>query len=196
MKDNYLKIMLLALIAVVAIQGYYLYDMKRIEAETKPASISVAPPVLPDIKPFGSLLNNKKGDPFAQMERLQREMEDNFRNFDHFFQDGSSFEQFFSKRHRTPRFDMKEQRGKYTITIEIPGADNSSIDVKTENGRLSISAKISEEKEDNSTTYYRHERRTSSYKREIILPADADEKTLQSEHKNGLLIITIDKKKQ
>jgi len=195
MKDNYLTIAVLALIAVVAIQGYYLYDIKRMEAEKESVSpLAATAPALPDIKPFSGLLKNRNTDPFAEMERLQREMEQNFRNFDHFFQNDSSFNRFFSKRHRTPRFDMKEQKGKYIITVEIPGADKSSIDVKTEHGRLIISAKISEEKEDNSTTYYRHERRTSSYKRDIMLPDDANEETLQTEHKNGLLIITIDKK--
>lgn len=196
MKDNYFKIILLALIAVVAIQGYYLYDIKRNEAKIESVSpLAATPAALPDIKPFSGLFNSKKGDPFAEMERLQREMEENFRNFDHFFQNDPSFDQFFSKQHRTPRFDMKEQKGKYIITAEIPGAENSSIDVKTENGHLIINANIAEDKEDSSTTYYRHERRTSSYQRDILLPADANEETLQTEHKNGLLIITIDKKK-
>lgn len=193
MKDNYLKLVVLALVVVVAIQGYYLYDMNRTTKQKQASSEVAALFVLPKIKPFGGFFD-EKGDPFLEMEHLRREMEDSFRDFDNFFQTTPSFDQFSSRLHRTPRFDMKEQNGKYVITMEVPGANNSEIETKIENGYLLVSAKISEEKDDNTTTYYRHERRTSSYKRAVLLPSDTDERSLHSEYKDGLLIITLEKR--
>lgn len=193
MKDNYLKYVVLALVAVVAMQAYYLYDINR-SAEKKPIFAEVDSLfMMPDVKSFDGFFD-EKGDPFLEMERLRRQMENNFRNMDNFFQTTPSFKQFSSRLYRTPRFDMKEQNGKYVITMEVPGSNNREIDTKVENGHLFISANISEEKEDNSTTYYRHERRTSHYKRVIPLPNDTDEKSLQSDYKDGLLSITFDKK--
>ena len=193
MKDNYLKYVVLALVAVIAIQGYYLYDISRTTKE-KPIFPELGSLfMVPDVKPFDGFFD-KKDDPFLEMERLRREMENNFRNMENFFQTTPSLKQFSSRLYRTPLFDMKEQNGKYVITIEIPGSNNGEVSTKTENGHLLISANISEEKEDNSTTYYRHERRTSHYKRVISLPNDADEKSLQSDYKDGLLTITFDTK--
>ena len=180
MKGSYLEIVLLALVAVVAVQGYYLYDMNRTLKEEQ-------------VSPTFNGFFDANGDSFVEMESLRHKMERNFMDFENFFQTTPSFNQFSSRLYRMPRFDMKEQDGKYIITMEVPGIDKSAIDIKTENGRLVVSANVSEEKDNNTTTYYRHERRTSSYKRVIQLPADANKKSFNSEYKNGLLTITFEK---
>lgn len=194
MKDNYLKYVVLALVAIVAIQGYYLYDINCTTKEKKVFPKMDSLFIMPDVKPFNGVFD-EKNDPFVEMERLRQEMENSFRNLENFFQTSPTFDHFSSRLHRTPRFDMKEQNGKYIITMEVPGSDNSQIETRIENGRLTVSAKVSEEKDDNTTTYYRHERRTSSFKREIFLPNDADEQSLQTKYRDGLLIISFDKKK-
>lgn len=196
MRKNYLKIILLILLSVVVVQAYYLYALNDEKSAIKEGGLS------PDVKSLllePNLLSldrffNEKENPFIEIERLRREIESSFMNFDHFFQITPSLDSLSSKWHRVPRFDMKEQKGNYIITMEIPGADKSNIDIKTEKGRLMVSAKVSEEKDDNTTTYYRHERRTSSYRRDLLLPVDADEKSLKSEYNGGLLIITLTKK--
>ena len=180
MKDSYLKIVLLALVAVVAIQGYYLYDMNR---TVKDEQVSLS---------FNSFFD-ENGNAFVELERLRQNMETNFMDFENFFQTTPAFDHLSSKLYRTPRFDMKEQDSKYIITMEVPGLDKSDIDIKTDNGKIMVSTQVSQVKDNNTTTYYRHERRTSSYKRVIQLPADANEKSFNSEYKNGLLTITFEK---
>jgi len=88
---------------------------------------------------------------------------------------------------------MKEQNGKYFITIEVPGLDKHAINIKTENGQLIVSANVSKEKDNNTTTYYQRERRTSNYRHVTLLPTDANEESLHSEYKDGLLTITFEK---
>ena len=180
MKDAYLKIVLLALVAVVAIQGYYLYDMNRTLKDEQ-------------VSPTFNGFFDANGDSFVEMERLRQNMETNFMDFENFFQTAPAFNQLSSRLYRTPRFDMKEQDSKYIITMEVPGLDKSAIDIKTDNGQLMVNAQVSRVKDNNTTTYYRHERRTSSYKRVIQLPLDANEKSFNSEYKNGLLTITFEK---
>lgn len=97
--------------------------------------------------------------------------------------------------YRTPRFDMKEQSGKYIVCMEIPGSHKDAIETKIENYRLLVSAKISEDIDDSTTKYHYRERQINSYKHEVMLPKDADTQSLKIDYRDGLLIVTIDKKK-
>lgn len=193
MKEKYLKIALLGFVVIVLVQAYFLYGMNRTIEENKAAQEIAKSFVFPKIVPLRGISTGV--DFFKEMDRLRREMETSFMDFEDYIHSSPSFGEISSVLHRSPRFDMKETNGKYIITVEVPGSNKSNIKTKIENGQLIISAKLSEEKEDNSTTYYRHERHMSSYQRNIILPADIDEKSLQSEYKDGLLIIKLDKKK-
>lgn len=194
MKENYLKILLLALVVVVAIQGYYLYDLNRPAKQKPVVTLNGALPLVPTVPLFSGLFDEKE-DPFVEMERLRHEMENKFSDLENFFQTTPTFGQFSSRLYRTPRFDMKEVNGKYIITMEVPGVKPANINTKIENGRLLVSATVSESKDDNTTRYYRHERRTSSYRSDIALPAHIDERSLQSAYDNGLLTITIETKR-
>ena len=193
MKEDYLKIVLLLLIVAAAVQGYFLYDMNRTlhekQVSVKAEESSLHSDIVPPIDFF-----DRKEDPFVEMERLRRDMENKFMNFEDFFQAVPSLSQFYSKLYRTPSFDMKEQGGKYIITLEVPGLDKDAIHIKTEQGRLIVTADISKEADNNTTTYFQHERRTSSYRHVVLLPTDANEKSLHSEYKDGLLNITFEKK--
>ena len=192
MKGNYLEIVLLALVAVVAVQGYYLYDMNRTVKDEHVYPQVAETLLIPEVPSFSGFFN-AGGESFVEMESLRHKMERNFMDFENFFQTTPSFNKFSSRLYRMPRFDMKEQDGKYIVTMEIPGIDKNAIDIKTENGRLVVSANVSQEKDNNTTTYYRHERHSSSYKRAIQLPADTNKRSFNSEYKNGLLTITFEK---
>ncbi len=193
MKDNYFEILLLLLIAVVGIQGYYLYDINS-KLQDQQASREIGSSLLiPEIRSFNGLFDDSI-DPFMEMERLRQDMERSFIDFENLFQTTPSLNQFSSKLYRIPRLDIKEKDSQYIVIVEIPGIENKAIDIKTEDGRLIISANISEEKDNNTTSYYRHERRTSSFKRIIELAQNVDEKSLTSDYKDGLLTITFDQK--
>ena len=60
---------------------------------------------------------------------------------------------------------------------------------------LSISAASTREKREKGENYLRQERYVGSYMRMLSLPKDADADHLKSEYKNGVLTITIPKKK-
>ncbi len=97
--------------------------------------------------------------------------------------------------YRTPRFDMQEEQKKYIIYMEIPGSHDESIKTKIDHGMLLVSAEISKETADKTMKYLHRERHIRSYKHEVMLPTDADIHSLKNEYKNGLLIVTVDKKK-
>ena len=196
MKENYLKIVLLLLIVVIAIQGYYLYDINRpknVGSGLYVHSIHKTPVGVVGVEPM-DIFFDEDINPFIEMERLRQKMESNFRDIGDYFQSIPSFSKFISESYRVPRFDMKEKNGKYIIIMEIPGSLKDAIETKIENGRLLVNAKVSQDKDDNTTSYYRHERHISSYRHEVVLPADANADSLQKEYKDGLLTLTINKK--
>ena len=193
MKESYLKVVLLLLVVVVVIQGYFLYDLNDSLNEKRVSDKAKDELVLSSIVPFVSFFD-KNEDPLMEMKRLHREMEDRFMYIEKFFKTVPSLNKMHSKLYRTPSYDMKEQDGKYFITIEVPGLDKKAIKVKTENGHLLVSAHVSKQKDNNTTTYYQRERRTSSYKHAISLPSDVNETSLSSEYEDGLLTITFEKK--
>lgn len=188
MKENYLIIILFLLVVVVVIQGYFLYNMNNAFNKNQPFANERESNIVPFVDFF-----NRDEDPFTEMERMHREIEKRFMNIEDFFQTVPSLNELYSKFYRTPSFDMKEQDGKYIITIEVPGLEEAAIKIKTENGQLIVSASVSKEKDNNTTTYYQRERRTSNYRHVTLLPTDANEKSLHSDYKNGLLTITFDK---
>ena len=181
---------------MIAIEGYYLYDMNRSKNVKDDPSVYLSQkmPLVFDARESMDSFFEENQNPFIEMDRLRRKMESNFRDIDNYFQAIPSFNKFTLASYRVPSLDMKEQKGKYIITMEIPGSLSNAIETKIKNGRLSVNAKVSEEKDDNTTNYYRHERHASSYRHEVTLPTDADTDSMQKEYKNVLLTITFNKK--
>ena len=64
-----------------------------------------------------------------------------------------------------PAVDIVEKDKEYEITAELPGLDESNIDVKFDEGVLTIKGEKKEEKEEKKKDYYLSERRYG------ILPA-------------------------
>ena len=157
--------------AVIAVQGYYLYDLSRSEnvKNEVPVYVSQRAPLLFEAMDSMDDFFDENRNPFVEMGRLRRQMENSFRDIENYFQAIPSFNKYTLESYRIPRLDMKEQKGKYIITMEIPGSLSNAIKANIENGRLFVSAKIVEEKDDNNTNYHRHERHASSYSRSRVL---------------------------
>ncbi len=134
-------------------------------------------------------------DPFAAMLQLQREMDAAMARFHERMMRNADFGDFMSLHAMMPRVDLVDKGDRYVLSMEIPGADKQSIDIHTENGILTVTAKREEVREDKNDTYVRHERSVSSYARSVMLPADADAEHLKSDYKNGVLTVTVPKKK-
>ncbi len=150
---------------------------------------------------------NKTFDPFEDMHqirqhmiKMQEEMDKIFGNFhqkmrmDSRFGDFEPFKNSFFK--IEPAVDFKDKGDHYEIKANIPGADNQKIDVSAKDGMLKIEATTSkshEEKKDDK--FLKQERYMGSYLRELSLPKDADEGSIKNSYKDGVLTVTIKKKK-
>ena len=94
---------------------------------------------------------------------------------------------------KTPAVDVVNKEKAYEITAELPGMDESNIDVKFSDGMLTIKGEKKEEKEEKKKDYYLSERRYGSFQRAFAVPDGVDTDKIDAQFKNGVLMVTLPK---
>jgi HSP20 family protein len=97
---------------------------------------------------------------------------------------------------KAPAVDVVEQDKAYEITAELPGMDESNIDVKFADGVLTIKGEKKEEKEERKKDQYLSERRYGSFQRTFRVPDGVDADQIAASFKNGVLSVTLPKTAQ
>ena len=139
-------------------------------------------------------------DPFAELERAEERMRSLFDDFyDRFgvgtswLADGDSFligptGQF------APRVDFQDRGDRYEVHVDVPGADESEVEVRVENKMLIVRGSRSSTLEESEPgSYVRRERYSGRFERRLALPRDADASSLRTEYEEGVLRITLQK---
>ena len=93
-----------------------------------------------------------------------------------------------------PAVDIVEKDNAFEVTAELPGMDEKGIEVKLENGGLTIKGEKQEEKEEKRKGYHLQERRFGSFERHFSVPESVDAEKIEASFKKGLLIVTLPKK--
>ena len=132
----------------------------------------------------------------SMMTRLQSNLADLYkqfgaRNSPTVFDDPTSFA--FSD--WIPTVDIKENRKRFVITVDVPGVDPKDIEVKMENGCLSISAERKQQREESDDTHRLLECSYGAFERRIRLPDTADESKVSAKNLHGVLTVTINKRR-
>ena len=95
-----------------------------------------------------------------------------------------------------PKIDIAGSEKEYTIMADLPGVEEKDIEIELKGNDLILSAHTSKEEKTEEKGYYRMERSSGSCQRVLHLPADADKDAIKATHKNGVLTITLPRKKQ
>ena len=145
-----------------------------------------------------SLTLNNSYNPFEEMRQMQIEMDKIFARFHQRMVNEEMYKRFPATFPSSPAVDLEDKGDHYLLKADMPGAKKSEIDVSTKEGMLTIRAKSlrEEEKQDKEKGYIKHERFEGVYVRSMSLPEDADPGKLESDYKDGVLKITIPKKKK
>jgi HSP20 family protein len=94
------------------------------------------------------------------------------------------------------KIDVSEDDKAYTVHAEIPGVRKEDIQVEVEGGQVSIRAEVKQEKEEKKGGKVLHSERTyGMVSRSFSLPAEVDDKATEAKYKDGLLELTLPKKK-
>ena len=169
MKNRVLKTLLLATLPMVALQ-----------ADTNLTQT-----------PFGN-------DPiFQHFQKMQEEMNRVFEEFHNSAFRGMTINPSFSREFSfRPDTDLVDQGKQYELKMNLAGMDDKSIKIDVKDNYLSVQAKSDIKKEQKEGDKIIHqERHVGMVQRGMTLPKDADAINYKSEYKNGVLTITIPKKK-
>jgi HSP20 family protein len=124
-------------------------------------------------------------EPFRDIARLQDEMSRLFD--DRRFGAGESVGW-------TPACDIYEDEEGVALRFELAGVDPKDVDVRFENGVLTVKGERKLEREDTRDNYHRIERSYGTFTRSFSLPGTVDADKVKAETKNGVLTITLPKK--
>ncbi len=97
----------------------------------------------------------------------------------------------------SPSVDIEEEADRYLIKADLPGVDKENIDVKLENGVLSIRGeKTSETETGKGTKRHRTERFHGSFARSFSLPEAVRADQVEASYKDGVLSLIIPKEEE
>ncbi|MCB4744747.1 MAG: Hsp20/alpha crystallin family protein [Sulfurovum sp.] len=82
----------------------------------------------------------------------------------------------------------------YEMVTNIPKSKENYIDIRTQNGMMTISAKIVHEEKQQANGIARTSKSIQSFQQNIPLASDADEGKIESKFSNGRLVIIVPKK--
>ena len=94
----------------------------------------------------------------------------------------------------SPAAEASSDEKAYTISMELPGVAEEDIHLTVENGMVTVKGEKRTEREEKGDTWYFSERQFGSFQRSFRVPADADETAVSAELKEGVLIITLQRK--
>ena len=139
--------------------------------------------------PFGD-------DIFKEMMQMQKEM-------DHMFNRMQERRQQRSSNLISPlgtykmavKSQFTDKGDHYELMTNIPESKENHINIDTENGRMSITAKIVHKDEKKTKGMVSRSSSVRMYQQAVSIPSDADEGSIKTAYRNSKLIITIAKKK-
>jgi HSP20 family protein len=200
MKNQVVIAIVAGLLLALGIQTYMMFQLNdkvnQLTEQIKPSSNvalkspQTSKPMLPP-KFDDEMFSDQNWNPYEEMQRMQEEMEQvfnqSFSRFHHNSPLGS-----YSK---TPDLDLQEKSDSYVVTVNVPGADESSLNVKLEGQVLQIAVKTEHLEENNANgNYKQQERFHGEFHRSLTLPSEVQEDKMKTDYRNGVLTITIPKK--
>jgi HSP20 family protein len=125
-------------------------------------------------------------DPFRDLARLQDEMS---RVFDERLAPASAESMGW-----TPACDIFEDTDEVVIRAALAGVDPKNVDIRFENGTLTLRGERKMEKEDRKDNYHRVEMSYGAFTRTFSLPTTVDPEKIHAEAHNGVLVIHLPKR--
>ena len=91
----------------------------------------------------------------------------------------------------TPAVDVFEDTEGVTFKFDLPEVEGKDVDVRLEDGTLTVRGERKLEREEKREAYHRIERAYGEFARSFSLPATLDPEKVTAEHKNGVLRIFV-----
>jgi len=95
-----------------------------------------------------------------------------------------------------PLFEMTEEKSAYAVRADLPGVEEEDLEITLAKDRLTISGHREQERRDPDARTFTSERSFGQFTRSFALPEDADQEHLRAELQNGVLTLTIPKRRE
>jgi HSP20 family protein len=125
-------------------------------------------------------------DPFRDLARLQDEMS-------RLFEERTPYRTGESMGW-TPLADIYEDDDAVTLRFELAGVDPAQVEIRFENGVLTLRGERKLEAEDKKENYHRVELSYGTFTRSFTLPATVDAEKIKAESKHGILTVVLPKR--
>ncbi len=135
----------------------------------------------------------RRYDPFRELATLQERMN---RIFDDTFSSASRREDEGLSATWTPPVDVLEKRDRIVLTAELPGFSEDQVQLRFEDGVLTLEGERRFEKEVDEARYHCVERSYGRFSRSFRLPANVDEEGISATFVNGLLVVELPKREE
>jgi len=94
---------------------------------------------------------------------------------------------------RAPLLDCVETASELRVAAELPGLEQSDIEVSLENGVLTMGGERSDAAEDATRSLRHRESFRGRFRRSLRLPAEVDADAVRAVYRNGVLTVTLPK---
>lgn len=125
-------------------------------------------------------------DPFAELQSLRQTM-------DRLFDDARPWRLSLNGSEAYFPVDMYETKDEVVVKASLPGVKPEDIDISVTGQVLTLKGEVKEEHEEKAQNYYRRERRTGSFVRQLQLPTDVEPDRAEAVFENGVLRLTLPK---
>jgi len=92
-----------------------------------------------------------------------------------------------------PSVDIRETENDYRLDLDLPGARRDSIDVRFEDGVLSVEANVEDRGLGEGAAWRRREYGVGSFRRSFRLGEDIDPNAIDARYADGVLSLTLPK---
>jgi HSP20 family protein len=96
----------------------------------------------------------------------------------------------------SPPVDILETEDAVTVNADLPDVKTEDIDIRVENGTMTLRGARKFEKDENVRGYHRIERSFREFVRSFALPPTVEADKVSAEYKNGVLTITLRRRKR
>lgn len=164
------------------------------------------------VLPFVAMVSLQANDPFfndpfgddifKEMYQMQKEMDKVFERMQQRMEQRSQRLHYPTRQSLMTNKSMRkmslfEDKGSYyEYNTQIPENKNNQLDINLEDGVLHIKARVETVTKTNQSNMKMEQRSMRMFQSSETLPADVDVSTLKGEYKQGMFVLTLEKKKQ
>jgi len=133
-------------------------------------------------------LRSSAGDELASFQREMNSLMNSFFSRGEMMPSQSFATSFY------PAIDLKEKDNKYLLDADLPGMNDSDIEIDFHDNILTIKGEKKSEKETRDADYVCVERSSGSFRRDIYLSEEVDASSIKADLKEGVLHVELAKK--